>query len=242
MNGIKKNIYNIAFWSMVVLLSVSFVFLMFQAVLKVNASALENGADKQITVLIDPGHGGEDGGAVSDDGIVEKGINLAISTYLKEFYTLSGYNVLMTRSDDNTMGDQSLPTLKERRLSDMHERLDFYNSDEIDFVVSIHQNKFTESKYNGAQVFYSPNDEKSGVLAECLRKAIVGFLQPDNERELKKAGTDIYLLNNCQNPAVLVECGFLSNPEETAKLNNPEYQKQMAFTIYCGTLEYIKNT
>lgn len=240
MKMIKKNIYNIAFWLITVLLVLSFIFLMLQAVLRINASAMEKGSET-VTVLIDPGHGGEDGGAVSSDGVVEKGINLAIANYLKELYTLSGCNVVMTRDDDTPMGDQNLPTLKERKRADMNARLDLYNSDDIDFVISIHQNKFTDSKYSGAQVFFAENNEKSEVLAECLRKAIVGFLQPDNERELKKVSKEIYLLNNCNNPAVLVECGFLSNAEETAKLITPEYQKQMAFSIYCGTLEYIKS-
>lgn len=240
MNRTKKNIYNIAFWLLAVLLGLSFVFLMLQAVLKINASAVEN-KPNTVTILIDPGHGGEDGGAVSDDGIIEKGINLNISNYLKEFYTLSGYNVEMTRSDDTPMGDQTLPTLKERKRADMNARLDLYNSDEVDFVISIHQNKFSQAQYSGAQVFYSGKNESSEALAECLRNAIVGFIQPDNERESKKVSTEIYLLNNCNNPAVLVECGFLSNPEETAKLNDPEYQKQMAFSIYCGTLDYINS-
>lgn len=239
MEKIKKSIYNVIFYILVIVLSLAFVFLMLLAILRINCYAAESSGGDNVCILIDPGHGGEDGGAVSDDGVVEKEINLAISNYLKEYCELSGFEVLMTREDDTPRGDLSLPTIRERKLSDMQSRLEMYNLSEVDYVISIHQNKFTSPQYSGAQVFYSVNNEKSAVLAECLRKSVVGFLQPDNERELKPAGTDIYLLNNCQNPAVLVECGFLSNAEETALLVTPEYQKQMAFSIYCGTLECI---
>ncbi len=241
MKVIHKNLYNIAFWAVAALLALSFVFLMMQAMVKVSANAVENKDNKELCILIDPGHGGEDGGAVSPDGVVEKEINIAISNYLKELYVMSGYEVRMTRSGDTALGDSSLSTVKDRNRSDMNARLEMYNSKDIDCVISIHQNKFTEPQSSGAQVFYSVNDEKSEILAESLRKAIIGFLQPDNTRELKAAGSNIYLLNNCQNPCVLVECGFLSNPEETSLLINEEYQRQMAFSIYCGTLEYFKS-
>lgn len=241
MEKLKDSIYNILFYIIIITLILSLVFLLFFAIMKINVYAFENTGEDSVCIVIDPGHGGEDGGAVSDDGVVEKEINLAISTYLKEYYELSGFEVLMTRDDDTPMGDLSLPTLKERKTSDMNARLDLFNSKDVDLVISIHQNKFTESQYSGAQVFYSPNDERSGELAEYLRKSIVGFLQPENERELKKASTNIFLLNNCYNPSVLVECGFLSNYEETQLLITPEYQQQMAFSIYCGTLDYLNN-
>ena len=88
-------------------------------------------------------------------------------------------------------------------------------------------------------MFYSPNDEKSAALAEYIRKSITGLLQPDNQRQNKKADSGIYLLNNCTNPCVLVECGFLSNPEETARLADENYQKQIAFAIYTAVVEYM---
>lgn len=241
MEKLKQSIFNIIFYIILIAIILGLVFLLIFVIMKINVYAVEEIPEQKICVLIDPGHGAEDGGAVSDDGVVEKGINLAISNYLKEYLELSGFEVLMTRDDDNIMGDQSLPTLTERRHSDMNARLDLYNSEDVDYVVSIHQNKFTESKYSGAQVFYSPNNEKSEKLADCMRRSIVGFLQPDNERDIVKAGTNIYLLNNCNNPCILVECGFLSNPEETAKLNSDEYQRQMAFSIYCGMLDCVKN-
>ncbi len=241
MEKLKQSIFNIIFYIILIAIILGLVFLLIFVIMKINVYAVEEVPTEQICVLIDPGHGAEDGGAVSDDGVVEKGINLAISNYLKEYLELSGFEVLMTRDDDNIMGDQTLPTLTERRRSDMNARLDLYNSKDVDYVVSIHQNKFTESKYSGAQVFYSPNDERSEKLADCMRRSIVGFLQPENERDIVKAGSNIYLLNNCNNPCILVECGFLSNPEETAKLNSDEYQRQMAFSIYCGLLDCCRS-
>ena len=104
--------------------------------------------------------------------------------------------------------------------------------------VSIHQNHFTESRYSGTQVFYSTGDADSKILAENIRGRVVSLLQKDNTRETKPATSSIYLLWEAKVPAVLVECGFLSNSAEEAKLNDPEYQKQMAFSIYCGLLDY----
>ncbi len=238
MEKLKKSLLDAAFYLLIIAMCVAFLVLMVVAFVKVSVYAAESFAAESTRVLIDPGHGGEDGGAVSNDGVMEKDINLSISTYLKNYLELSGCAVDMTRTYDTACGDTSLATLEERHRSDMTTRLAMYN-DDYDLVISIHQNKFTQEQYSGAQIFYSANDERSQQLAECLRNAIVGFLQPTNERELKEAGTDIYLLNNSENPAVLAECGFLSNVEETAKLVTEEYQKQMAFSIYCGTMEYL---
>ena len=242
MEKLKQSIFNIIFYIILIAIILGLVFLLVFVIMKINVYAEEEINPKQTCILIDPGHGAEDGGAVSDSGLVEKEVNLSISNYLKEYLELSGYQVLMTRCGDTIMGDQSLPTVKERLRSDMNARLELYNSENVDYVISIHQNKFGESKYSGAQVFYSPNDEKSEKLADCMQRSIVGFLQPDNDRSIVKAGSNIYLLNNCSKPCILVECGFLSNPEETAKLAADEYQRQMAFSIYCGLLDCIRNS
>ena len=112
------------------------------------------------------------------------------------------------------------------------------NNNKKNILVSIHQNKFEQSKYSGAQMFYSTNNDKSQILAENIRKSITGLIQPENKRELKKGGSDIYLLNKATVPAVIVECGFISNEEEAKNLSNEEYQSKIAFAIYCGILEY----
>lgn len=241
MEKLKQSIFNIIFYIVIIAIILGLIFLLLFVVLKLNVYAMEEVPSQKICVLIDPGHGAADGGAVSDTGVIEKDINLAISKYLKEYLETSGFEVKMTRYDDNILGDQTLPTQRERYLSDMHARLEMYNDKHVDYVISIHQNKFEKTQYKGTQIFYSSNNKKSRTLAENLRKAITSFLQPDNSREIVEAGSNIYLLNNCNNPCVLIECGFLSNPEETELLTTEEYQRQMAFSIYCGLLGKSEN-
>lgn len=200
-------------------------------------SQTSNNRFNDITVVIDPGHGGEDGGAVAN-GIVEKDINLSISKKLKSVFRSSGFNVVLTRDKDemiNTDGD----TIGSKKVSDMKNRLSVYNQNENNVVISIHQNKFTQEKYSGAQVFYSFKNSKSEVLAQSIRNSIVTYLQPDNNRECKRTTKDIYLLYNANVPSVIVECGFISNVSEAEKLKTDDYQNQLAYSIYIGFLEYI---
>lgn len=193
-------------------------------------------------IIIDAGHGGEDGGAVATDGTNEKNINLSIAKYLNDMFTAGGFKTIMTRSSDIAIYDEGCETIKEKKVSDMHNRLKIFNSNTNAVIISIHQNKFEQEKYNGTQVFYSPNVQDSELLAENIRLSVVNMLQPENTRENKKATKDIYLLYNCKQPSVIVECGFLSNNNELAKLKTEEYQKQMAFSIYCGCLEYLNSS
>lgn len=192
-----------------------------------------------ITIVIDAGHGGEDGGAVAGDGTLEKDINLSIATYLCQFLKNNDINIIMTRNNDIAIYDEGCSNIKEKKVSDMHNRLKIFNNNSVSMVVSIHQNKFEQSKYWGTQVFYSTNDSNSKLLAENIKKSITSMLQTENKRECKEATKSIYLLHNCQKPSVIVECGFLSNPDELAKLKTEEYQKQMAFSIFCGCMEYL---
>lgn len=191
------------------------------------------------TIIIDAGHGGDDGGATAN-GIVEKNINLSISKVLSDIFTSNGYNVIMTRTDDKSINTDGT-TLREKKVSDMKNRLEIYNSDENNIVISIHQNKFQQEKYSGTQIFYSTNNENSKVLAESIRNSVVNLLQPENTRECKKATKEIYLLYNAKIPAVIVECGFISNYSEAEKLKTESYQKQLAFSIYLGVLDYINS-
>lgn len=196
--------------------------------------------EKKGTVVLDAGHGGEDGGAVGVNGAMEKDINLAIALELEKYLKQNNFDVVMIRDGDYSVGDQSLSTISERKKSDTKNRLRTIEETGECIFLSIHQNHFTESKYDGAQVFYSGNREESAVLAECIRQNIVSGLQPENRRENKQADANIYLLNNCQVPAVLVECGFLSNPEEAQKLTEEQYQKDMAAAIYNGLIDYLQ--
>lgn len=205
-----------------------------------NMYVTANTQHKELPVIvIDAGHGGEDGGAVASDGTNEKDINLSIASYLNDMFISGGFKTKMIRTTDIAIYDEGNTTIKSKKVSDMHNRLKIFNSDSNSVVISIHQNKFEQEKYNGAQVFYSPNSKESEVLAENIRLSVVNMLQPENTRENKRATKDIYLLYNCKQPSVIVECGFLSNNNELAKLKTEEYQKQIAFSIYCGCLEYI---
>ncbi len=197
-------------------------------------------ANSEPVVVIDAGHGGEDGGA-SANGMLEKDINLSIALKLRDMLKASGYTTVMTREDDISIYDSSASTVHEKKVSDMRNRKDIINSNSNNILISIHQNKFEQSKYSGTQIFYSKNNGKSVKLAENIQRSVTGLLQPENKRELKSADSSIYLLNTAEVPAVIVECGFLSNAEEAEKLGSEEYQKQMAFAILCGFLDYEKN-
>lgn len=196
--------------------------------------------EKKGTVVLDAGHGGEDGGAVGVNGVMEKDVNLAIALELQKYLKQNNFDVVMIRDGDYSVGDQSLPTIAERKRSDTKTRLRVVEEAGDCIFLSIHQNHFSESKYDGAQVFYSGNDPKSAALAECIRQNIVASLQPENHRENKQAEKGIYLMYHAQVPAVLVECGFLSNPAEAEKLSTESYQKDMAAAIYNGLIDYLE--
>lgn len=219
-------------------LLISFCIVMFSAFSNITAHTSADIDDNRITVIIDAGHGGEDGGA-EVDGILEKDINLSIADKLADTLRLCGVRVTEIRDEDISVYDDSAQTLREKKVSDLKHRVEIVNGSENNILVSIHQNKFDNSAYSGAQVFYSSNNDKSRVLAESIRNSVVSLLQNDNTRELKPANSDIYLLDNATVPAVIVECGFLSNDEERAKLLDSGYQSEMAYSIAMGVLEYI---
>lgn len=197
--------------------------------------------DNGITVIIDPGHGGVDGGAVGyDKKTIEKDINLSISLKLRDFLVVGGYNVIMTREDDRLINDEGIKTIKKQKTSDLKNRLNIINEHPEAILISVHQNKFTKSKYNGAQVFYGRKNTDSEILAQAIQDSFRSLLQPDNSREVKKTGKEIYLLYHSEIPSVMVECGFLSNPEECELLKTDDYQNQVAFTIYAGLSKYIE--
>lgn len=190
------------------------------------------------TVIIDPGHGEPDGGAVGADGVVEKGINLSISKKLKSLFLAAGYAVIMTREDDNAIYDKGSKTIRQKKNSDLHNRLSIINSHPEAIFISIHQNIGKSSKNNGSSVLYSPNNEGSKKLAELIQNDIIKMLQPQNTRSFFQAGKKLFLMNHAKSPAVIVECGFLSNSAECKLLQDDSYQNEMAFVIYCGALEF----
>lgn len=199
----------------------------------------EISADDNPVIIVDAGHGGEDGGAEAD-GALEKDINLAISRRVADILRLSGYTVKEVRTEDISVYSDDAETLREKKVSDLKNRVALFNESTNQIAVSIHQNKFDSAKYHGTQVFYSLKHPDSMNLAKAIQTSVVMLLQNDNTRELKSAGDDIYILRNTEVPAVIVECGFLSNPEERAKLTEDEYQQEIAYAIAMGTMDYCQ--
>lgn len=188
-------------------------------------------------VVIDPGHGGEDGGAVGVSGTYEKDINLAISKDIAEFFAITGYDCYLTRNTDKLMYDQGQESRK--KYHDVRNRVKFTKTFDNPVFVSIHQNKFPVEKYSGLQVYYSANNRNSSVIAESIQNNTKTYLQPDNSRKTKEAVKNIFVLSNLECPAVLVECGFLSNSREEELLCNEEYQRKIAFIIFKSIVENI---
>lgn len=194
--------------------------------------------NKYPVIIIDAGHGGEDGGAIGADGTNEKDINLEISLKLNDILTVMGYKTQMVRTTDISIHNENSITLREKKVSDIRNRAAIMEEYENCFYVSIHQNKYEDSRIWGAQTFYSPNDEASKTLAQFIQTSIATELQPDNKRLIKESGTSIYVLYNATKPAVMVECGFISNPNELSQLKTEEYQAKMAFSIMSGIINY----
>lgn len=184
--------------------------------------------EREHTIVIDPGHGGEDGGATSCTGQPESAYNLEISLKLRDLMHLLGYETVMIRETDisvYTEGD----TIARKKVSDLKQRVKIINETENAVLVSIHQNSFSDSRYSGAQVFYAPAGE-SEALAEQLQQSFVQTLNPESRRQAKKAD-GVYLMRNINCTGILVECGFLSNPEEETLLKSAEYQKKLCCVI-----------
>lgn len=195
----------------------------------------------QKTVIVDAGHGGDDGGAIGIDGTVEKDINLDIALKLEKILKFYGFNVIMTRTQDVMTCDDGLDSLRKRKISDIHNRFELMRKNPDAIFISVHQNKFEDSSQHGTQVFYSGNDERSKELAEAIQTSVTLTLQRKNDRVVKKSGSGIYLLYHAKIPAVLVECGFISNSDEVKKLKDESYRMKLAILIADGLLKYLSN-
>ena len=187
------------------------------------------------TLVIDAGHGGEDGGAVSVTGVPESGINLAIALKLDQLLGFYGLAPTLLRDTDTSLHDSGADTLREKKVSDLHNRVAAIEGTENATLISIHQNTFTNPKFHGAQVFYA-NGELSLPLAQLTQEALAAALDPENKRVPTKIPDSVYLMNHITCPAILVECGFLSNPTEEAKLRGGGYQTQLAACLASARL------
>lgn len=194
-----------------------------------------NNIQTRKTVIIDPGHGGIDVGAVGIDGSLEKNINLSISLDLYDFLMVSGINAVLTRD-----GDYEVYRAGEQRTkSDLYNRMDYINTVPDSILISIHQNHFENEAEWGTQIWYSPNDEKSPTLADKILNSVKNNIQPENKRINKKSDDNYYILYKAQKPSVMVECGFVSNENENKRLQDKEYQRDMAYSILAGICEEV---
>ena len=191
-----------------------------------------------LTIILDAGHGGEDGGA-QGNGLSEKNINLDITLRLASLLQEQGVNVVLTRDSDILLYDKDSNYNGKKKSQDLQNRLKITNSYENPILVSIHMNYFAQTQYSGLQVWYSKNDSRSKILANQIQSNVKSTLQPNNNRVTKEATSSIYLLHNATCPAVLVECGFLSNPEEARALSDEIYREKLANVIFQSIMIYI---
>ena len=199
----------------------------------------ESPMERKHRIIIDAGHGGVDGGATSCTGQLESTYNLQIALRLQDLLHLLGYETVMVRSSDISVYTKG-ESIAQKKVSDLKERVRMVNDTPNSILISIHQNHFSDSKYNGAQVFYADNED-SKQLAEIMQKQLVNNLNPGSKRRIKKS-TGIYLMEHIIRPGVLVECGFLSNPEEEAKLRNADYQKNICCVVASSLSQYIMSS
>lgn len=193
--------------------------------------------NNKTVIVIDVGHGGPDPGKVSADGIKEKDINLQIAGYLKDYLIAQDFTVYMTRDTDKGLHDENVSN---KKTSDLNNRIRFFKEKNAAYVVSIHQNSYPDAGPHGAQTFYFSGSKEGEAFAASIQRALTSMDETNTRTE--KASSSYYLLKKSEVPAVIVECGFLSNPEETARLTDPNYQKKMAFAISQGVSSYISTS
>lgn len=205
-------------------------FAIFFSLLVVNCALYFSEAGRssdQFVVVIDPGHGGGDPGKVGTSDVLEKDVNLAISLKLKEALEKQGIKVVMTRENDESL---ATPGATNKKTSDMNNRVEIINTSQADILISIHQNSYTDASVKGAQVFYHGTSEESRTLAEAIQQNMISEVDPENKR-VAKEGNDYFILRKSICPGVIIECGFLSCPEETARLIDEQYQQKLVDAI-----------
>lgn len=224
----EKKYYLLKLWPIYLLAAVIFIAATFSTSKAVTTFAESTPIPRNHTVVIDAGHGGEDGGATSCNGVLESQLNLEIALKLNDLLHLLGYQTTMIRTTDISVYTEG-KTLAAKKASDLRNRVKLANETENAVLISIHQNIFSDSQYSGAQVFYAPTN-RSEELAVAMQTALVAACNPGSNRKAK-AANGIYLMQHIQCPGILIECGFLSNPAEEAKLRGKVYQNQLCCTI-----------
>ena len=190
------------------------------------------------TVVLDAGHGVPDEGAQSSNGTTEAETNLKITLKVQNLLEQSGCNVILTRSDENAIYDLDSQTLKQKKISDIHNRVKIGNESSADIFVSIHLNKIPQSQYDGWQTFYKSGNEQGKKLSESIQVSLNESIEKENKR-VAKTIDNVYIVKHVEIPTTIVECGFLSNPEEEKKLLEDDYQNRLAWGIYNGIINYF---
>ena len=195
--------------------------------------------ENRTVIIIDAGHGGVDGGATSCTGILESHTNLQIALKLNDLMHLLGYETKMIRTTDTSIYTEG-NSIAAQKVSDLKNRVKIINETENALLISIHQNTFSDSKYHGAQVFYT-KEPISQAMAKEMQSALVLSLNPGSNRQAKPAN-GVYLMEHIEKPGILIECGFISNPEEAVKLNDPVYQNKLCCVIGTVISRHYTNT
>lgn len=194
---------------------------------------------KEYTVILDPGHGGEDGGAVGKNGVYEKDLNLAVAQEIEAALEERGISVICTRTEDILLYDRNVDYKGRKKMLDLAARLKVAKDTPDSVFISIHMNSFPQTQYSGLQVYYSGNDPRSAALANLIQNEVRRQLQPENARKTKQASSNIYLLDRITSPAILIECGFLSNAEECERLSTEAYRKELALVLATAIADYV---
>ncbi|MDY5972243.1 MAG: N-acetylmuramoyl-L-alanine amidase [Butyricicoccus sp.] len=192
--------------------------------------------DTPVTLVLDAGHGGFDGGAVGANGTTEQHINLCIARRVRDLAGLFGVPAVLTREDEEALDYVPGRSVRENKRADIQAREAACRAVRNPVFLSIHLNKFEQARYYGAQVFYSGNNAQSRPLAEAIQAALIAGIPNGNDRKAKQAADTIYLMKRLDCPALVVECGFLSNPAEEARLKQSDYQTQLSVCIVSGYL------
>lgn len=191
-------------------------------------------------IILDAGHGNPDGGATNSNGkIIESDLNLQIVLKLQNLLESSNCTVILTRSDENGIYETDANSIREKKISDMKNRVKIANNSEAELFISIHMNKLDQTQYSGWQTFYKPDNESSKLLAQEIQTNLNNFMEYKNTRQIKPI-SGIYLSKNVEIPLVIVECGFLSNYEESNLLKTDNYQNNLAWSIYNGIMDYFE--
>ena len=217
---------------------ISLIFILPRAHFEIPFPSKKASMISSVTIVLDAGHGGEDGGC-EGNGLIEKDLNLDITLRIAFLLRNQGVNVVLTREIDELLYDKNSDYEGKKKYQDVRRRLEIAQSQENPVLVSIHMNYFAQTQYSGLQVWYSKADAKSRILAGMIQNNVKNSLQPSNKRNIKEATSSIFLLDNATFPAVLIECGFLSNTNEAIALGDEIYRQKLAEIIFNSIMTYI---